>query len=214
MPGCSRASSRLPFHYELMLSLDIQTKVANYRSYSKSAGWHTHLPQGAASAPRTSKTSPGLLNSTEELLRELLNSGQKIFSLQFRIGLKTPNSRDAKRNLERMSREVLSRIRSLSGAEAIHETVGSWKVFKNDLPFAPIEQIRSKRVKTNNLADFLPLYGRDEATTIRLSFSTTDSAASSHLTHLTRSCQTTTHSSRVLRAPENRSSTISSLSNK
>lgn len=149
---------RLPFHYELMVSFDISDQSRELSKLQSRRRMAHSLAAGSGQRP-SDLENESKLNSTEDLLREILNSGQKIFSFQFRITLKAPNSKDAKRNLERMTREVLSRIRSLSGAEAIHETVGSWKVFKNDLPFAPIEQIRGKRIKTNNLADFLPFYG-------------------------------------------------------
>lgn len=149
---------RLPFHYELTVSLEIPDQSRELAKLQSRRRMAHSLAAGTSQRP-TDLENESKLSSTEDLLREILNSGQKIFSFQFRIALKTPNTKDAKRNLERMSREVLSRIRSLSGAEAIHETVGSWKIFKNDLPFAPIEQIRGKRIKTNNLADFLPLYG-------------------------------------------------------
>lgn len=149
---------RLPFHYELTLAFDVHDQSQELSKLQQKRRMAHSLAAGSGQRP-SDLENESRLNSTEDLLRELLNSGQKIFSFQFRICLKIPSSKDAKRNLERMTREVLSRIRSLSGAEAIHETVGSWKIFKNDLPFAPVEQIRSKRVKTNNLADFLPLYG-------------------------------------------------------
>lgn len=156
--GMLASIMRLPFHYELSMSFDIPDQSRELSKLHSRRRMAHSMAAGGSQRP-TDLENESKLNSTEELLREILNSGQKIFSFQFRITLKTPNTKDAKRHQERMTREVLSRIRSLSGAEAIHETVGAWKVFKNDLPFAPLEQIRGKRIKTNNLADFLPLYG-------------------------------------------------------
>jgi len=149
---------RLPFHYELMLSVDIPDQSHELSKLQQKRRMAHSLAAGSGQRPADLENE-SRLNSTEDLLREILNSSQKIFSFQMRICLKVSHSKDSKRNLERMTREVLSRIRSLSGAEAIHETVGSWKVFKQDLPFGTAEQIRAKRIKTNNLADFLPLYG-------------------------------------------------------
>ncbi len=149
---------RLKFHYELTLSIDSPDQSRELSRLQQGRRMAHSLAAGSGQRPADLENE-SKLSSTEELLREILNSGQKIFSFQFRIVLKVQNSKSARRHLEQMTREVLSRIRSLSGAEAIHETVGSWKIFKNDLPFAPIEQIRGKRIKTNNLADFLPLYG-------------------------------------------------------
>ena len=73
--------------------------------------------------------------------------------------LKEEASKDGEKKLNRQVRDVLSRFRSLQGAEALEETVGSWKVIKGNFPMSPIKQERSKKMKTNNLADFIPLYG-------------------------------------------------------
>src|SRR5690606_14249298 len=54
---------------------------------------------------------------------------------------------------------VLSKFKALSGAEGVQETVGAWKVFKSELPLAPTHLERAKKLKTNNLVDFLPLFG-------------------------------------------------------
>ncbi len=47
----------------------------------------------------------------------------------------------------------------LSGAEGMQETVGGWQIFSSSLPGAPIRLVRQKKLKTNNLVDFLPVYG-------------------------------------------------------
>ncbi len=149
---------RLPFHFELMLSVNVPDQSREMAKLQQRRRMAHSLANGDGQRP-SDLENESKLSSTEDLLREILNSGQKIFSFQLRICLKTAGGKDATRSLERMTREVLTRIRSLSGAEAIHETVGAWRIFKNDLPFAPIEQVRGKRIKTNNLADFLPLFG-------------------------------------------------------
>jgi conjugal transfer ATP-binding protein TraC len=50
----------------------------------------------------------------------------------------------------------------LQGAEGLEESVGAWKVTKGNLPAAPIYLERARKMKTNNLADFLPVYGSRE----------------------------------------------------
>ncbi len=52
------------------------------------------------------------LNSTEELIRELLATGQRIYSVQMSIILKAPATTDGTKKLNREVREVLSRLRS------------------------------------------------------------------------------------------------------
>jgi hypothetical protein len=76
--------------------------------------------------------------------------------------LRAPNTDAGEKKLNREVREVLSRFRSLNGAEGLEESVGAWKVTKGSLPGAPVNLERARKVKTNNLADFLPVYGPRE----------------------------------------------------
>jgi len=107
-----------------------------------------------------------MLSSTEELIRELINTGQKIFSFDMSFIIKSEPTKEGLRLLDVYSRDILSKFRTLNGAEGLLESIASWKIFKNNLPGAPRDQIRPKRVKTNNLADFLPLYGPRTGDTI------------------------------------------------
>jgi len=66
------------------------------------------------------------------------------------------------RELNRQVREVLARFRGLQGAEGLEETVGAWKIMRGNLPAAPVSLERARKMKTNNLADFLPVYGPRE----------------------------------------------------
>ena len=51
------------------------------------------------------------------------------------------------------------RLRDLSGTEGMEETVASFEIFKElSIPNAR-GTIRKKRLKTSNLADFIPIYG-------------------------------------------------------
>ena len=102
------------------------------------------------------------LSSTEELIRELLNTGQRIYAAQMTILLRATNNDVGTKKLNREVREVLSRFRGLNGAEGLEESVGAWKVVKGSLPGAPINLERARKSKTNNLADFLPVYGPRE----------------------------------------------------
>lgn len=98
--------------------------------------------------------SEARLQSTEELLRELIGTGQKIFYAQIAL-LVRARERD---ELDSRTRAVLSTIRELNGAEGLAETVAGFKVWKSLLPFGSVASVRAKRIKSDNLADFLPLY--------------------------------------------------------
>ncbi|HLD99194.1 MAG TPA: ATP-binding protein [Bdellovibrionota bacterium] len=98
--------------------------------------------------------SEARLQSTEELLRELINTGQKIFYFQLAIVIRAKTRDD----LDARTKTVLSMIRELNGAEGLAETVAGFKVWKTLLPLGTTTMVRPKRVKTDNLADFLPIY--------------------------------------------------------
>ncbi len=102
----------------------------------------------------TDLDSEAQLNSTEELLRELINTGQKILYTQITLLLRS-GSRD---DLELKTRAVLAKFRELNGAEGIVESVAAFPAWKTILPCGTTTMLRPKRIKTDNLSDFLPLY--------------------------------------------------------
>lgn len=143
----------LPFPFLLSLQLRVpeQSKeLSSLQAKRRMAHSMTVGYQGRAS----DLESEAKLSSTEELLRELINTGQKIFYFQLAILLKGPN-RDT---LDQYTKTVLSRFREMNGAEGMAETVAGFKVFKTLLPAGNLISVRNKRVKTDNLADFLPVY--------------------------------------------------------
>ncbi|MBX3022784.1 MAG: TraC family protein [Bdellovibrionales bacterium] len=159
--GQLSAFLRLPFHYSMTLSFEVppqSAEMAKLQQRRKMA--HSLATTHGANA--SDLESESKLSATEELIRELLNSGQRIFATQITVLLKAPASEDGARILNRHTREVLSRFRMLQGAEGLEETVGAWKVQKTSLPGAVLTLERGRKMKTNNLADFLPVYGPRE----------------------------------------------------
>lgn len=152
---------RLPFHYDLMLSFEVPVQadeMAKLQQKRKMA----HSLAVTAGNKASDLESETKLNSTEELIRELLGTGQRIYAAQMSIILRASATVEGNKLLNRQAREVLSRFRSLQGAEGLEETVGAWKIFKGDLPAAPIRLERAKKFKTNNLVDFVPIFGPRE----------------------------------------------------
>jgi conjugal transfer ATP-binding protein TraC len=140
-PHILQVHLRVPEQSKELSSLQAKRRMAHSMSIS----------QGGRA---TDLESEAKLNSTEELLRELINTGQKIFYFQLTILVRS----DSKDDLESHTREILSKVREMNGAEAMAETVANFKVWKTMLPAGNLTAIRSKRVKTENLADFLPVY--------------------------------------------------------
>ena len=152
---------RLPFHYDLILSVTVppqSNEMAKLQQKRKMA----HSMAATHGGKAVDLESETKLSSTEELIRELLNTGQRIYAAQMTVLLRAPNTGIGEKKLNREVREVLSRFRALNGAEGLEESVGAWKVTKGSLPGAPVNLERARKVKTNNLADFLPVYGPRE----------------------------------------------------
>lgn len=156
--GMIASFMRLPFHYDLILSMEVPPQTKEMEKL-KTKRRMAHSMASGPSNQVSDLESESKLSSTEDLIRELINTGQKIFSFELSMILKTEPTKEGLRQLDLNCREVLSRLRTLNGAEGLTESVASWKLFKNNLPAAPKHQVRGKRVKTNNLADFLPVYG-------------------------------------------------------
>lgn len=159
--GQLSAFLRMPFHYDLFLSFEVPSQadeMAKLQQKRKMAHSLASTQGGKAS----DLESESKLSSTEELIRELLNSGQRIYATQMAIVLKAKADPNGNKELNRQVREVLGRFRSLNGAEGLEESVGAWKIMRGNLPAAPLQLERARKMKTNNLADFLPVYGPRE----------------------------------------------------
>ncbi len=149
---------RLPFHYDLILSVVVPPQTKEMEKLKAKRRMAHSMASGPANRV-SDLESESKLSSTEELMRELINTGQKVFTFELTFILKSDPSKEGLRQLDVSTRELLSRLRSLNGAEGLVESLAGWKIFKNNLPGAPKAQVRGKRIKTNNLADLLPLYG-------------------------------------------------------
>jgi conjugal transfer ATP-binding protein TraC len=152
---------RMPFHYDLMLSFEVPSQadeMAKLQQKRKMA----HSLAATSGNKASDLESETKLSSTEELIRELLSTGQRIYAVQMSLVLRAPATDEGVKKLNRQVREVLSRFRSLQGSEGLEESVGSWKIFKGNLPGAPVKLERAKKFKTNNLVDFIPIYGPRE----------------------------------------------------
>jgi type-IV secretion system protein TraC len=152
---------RMPFHYDLFLSFEVPSQASEMSKLQQKRKM-AHSMASTQAGRASDLESETKLNSTEELIRELLSSGQRIFAAQMSIVLRAEGTDKGAKILKRQVREVLSRFRGLQGAEGLEESVGAWKVAKGNLPAAPISLERARKMKTNNLADFLPVYGPRE----------------------------------------------------
>lgn len=152
---------RLPFHYDLFVTFEVppQATEMDKLNQKRKMAHSLAVNHGNKASDIESETK---LNSTEELIRELLSTGQRIYASQISVVLKAPADSEGNKVLNRRVREVLSRFRMLQGAEGLEESVGAWKITKGNLPAAPVSLDRARKMKTNNLSDFLPIFGARE----------------------------------------------------
>lgn len=144
---------RLPFAFELSLSIrvpDQSKELASLHARRRMAHSMSHSISGRA----TDLESEAKLQSTEDVIRDVLQSGLKIFYGQLTVII-----RDAEEKaLGQKVKLVLSAFREASGMEGATETTASMPVWKSCLPFGHLGMVRPKRMKTDNLADLLPFY--------------------------------------------------------
>jgi conjugal transfer ATP-binding protein TraC len=95
------------------------------------------------------------LQDIEELLNEVVKDGEKIFSVSLAVVLRSENEQE----LDGQVSHVLQLIRELAGSEGFMETYAAFDIFSAcSIPNARNRE-RSKRLKSSNLADLLPVFG-------------------------------------------------------
>lgn len=144
---------QLPFHYSFNLHIRVpeQSKELSSLQAKRRMAHSMSISQGGRA---TDLESEARLQSAEDLLREIINTGQKILYMQGSILLRA-KTRD---ELDSRTRTTLARIRELNGCEGLTETVAGFKVWKSVFPAGNTTLVRPKRIKTDNLADFLPVF--------------------------------------------------------
>jgi len=146
---------KFPFDFILTIDIPYQGQEIQRLNQQRKMAFSMASNQSGNPSDLESETK---LSSAEELIRELLSTGQRIYSTQTVVLLKEDFSENSERSLNRATQEVLAHFRSLYGAEGLVESLASWKIMKGILPLAPLYLERAKKMKTHNLADFLPFY--------------------------------------------------------
>lgn len=91
----------------------------------------------------------------ETLLEQMVAQGEKVFHLSLQVVLRAKSQEV----LDDLVSQALMKMRDLAGAEGMEETLAAFDVFSEiAIPNARAKE-RTKRVKTSNLCDLLPLYG-------------------------------------------------------
>lgn len=158
--GMMSLFSSISFKYEVILSFNVPDQAVEMKALEQRRRM-AHSLTSNNNGKVSDLEGESRLAQTTDLIREIIDTGQKVFTAELLVILREDNSVQGKKIVNLHSKEILSLFRKLSGAEGIQETVGAWKIFSQELVGSPLSLVRGKKMKTNNLADFLPLYGGD-----------------------------------------------------
>lgn len=144
----------LPFDSRLFLSVFVPDQTKELESLQTQRRMAFSMARGKRTGVSDIE-SEAKLQDLESLLEQMIAQGEKVFHVSLNVLLRSTSEDD----LDEKVTQTLSVIRNLSGAEAMVESHATFPVFSElSIPNAKAKE-RSKRIKTSNLADLLPIYG-------------------------------------------------------
>jgi conjugal transfer ATP-binding protein TraC len=159
MPDCTyasmaRALASLPFGSRLFLSVHVPDQQKELEALQTSRRLAFSMARGKREGVSDIE-SEAKLQDLEALISELVAQGEKVFHASLTIVLKSENDEELRDQVSM----AISAIRELSGAEAMEESLAAFDIFSEAaIPNARSRE-RARRIKTSNLADFLPVFG-------------------------------------------------------
>ncbi len=99
--------------------------------------------------------SEAKLEDLETLISQLVSQGEKIFQVSLNILLRAKSREE----LDEQAALALATIREMAGAEGMEESLAAFDIFTELAIPNGRSRERAKRIKTSNVADFLPVYG-------------------------------------------------------
>ncbi len=143
----------LPFDSKLFLTIEVldQAKEDFTLQTQRRISYAMHIGKKGV----TDLESEAKLKDIESLLEARVNGSTKIFNVALNIVLRAKEETQLDTQVEL----VLQKFRELSGAEGMLESLAATSIFFDlSLPNARVRE-RSRRMHTEVLADFLPLFG-------------------------------------------------------
>ena len=148
------ALRELPFDSKLFLTIHVPDQQKELESLQTQRRLAYSMARGKTSGVSDIE-SEAKFQDIETLLSELIAQGEKVFQVSLNILLKSKSQDD----LEAQVSQSLAKVRELSGAEAMEESLAAFDIFTQiAIPNARAKE-RAKRMKTSTLADLLPLFG-------------------------------------------------------
>jgi conjugal transfer ATP-binding protein TraC len=144
----------LPFDSKLFLTIhvpdqqkELETLQTQRRiAYSMVAGKRTGV---------SDLESEAKFRDLEVLLEQMVAQGEKVFHMSLQVLLRATTQE----LLEEKVSKTLVKIRELAGAEGMEETLAAFDLFSEIAIPNSRSKERTKRIKTSNLCDLIPLYG-------------------------------------------------------
>lgn len=144
----------LPFDSRLLLTVHVPNQTKELETLQTQRRIAYSMVAGKKSGV-SDLESQAKFKDLENLLEQMVSSGEKVFHVSFQIVVRSKDADD----LESKVSEVLTKVRELAGSEAMEETLAAFDIFAEiAIPNARSKE-RIKRMKTSNLCDLLPLYG-------------------------------------------------------
>lgn len=123
-------------------SLQTQRRIAYSMAFGKKSG--------VSDIESTAK-----FTDLERLLEQMIAQGEKVFHAGMNVLLRSDDEEDLRTQVA----QTLSVIREMGGAEGLEESLAAFDLFTQfSLPNSRVKD-RTKRMKTSNLCDLVPLYG-------------------------------------------------------
>lgn len=146
--------SELPFESRLFVSVHVPNQQKELESLQTQRRLAFSMARGKRSGVSDIE-SEAKFQDLETLLSEMIAAGEKVFRVSLNVVLRA----DSHELLDAQVSQTLSKIRELSGAEAMEESLAAFDIFSAlAIPNARSQE-RIKRMKTSTLADFLPIFG-------------------------------------------------------
>ncbi len=144
----------LPFNSKLFVTVHVPDQQKEYETLQTQRRIAFSMARGKRSGVADLE-SEAKLQDIETLLASLIAQGEKVFHMSLQVLLQSSDEEV----LATQVSQTLSKLRELSGAEAMQETIASFDLFQQiSIPNARTKE-RTKKIKTTNLTDFLPVYG-------------------------------------------------------
>lgn len=152
--GAAKIFQELPIDSRVFVTLSLSDQAKEVEKLQTQRRMAFSMSRGKKNGV-SDLESDAKFEDLEELLCEIVSGNEKVIKVSINVLLRNRNLEV----LEDQVARVLSLFRDLSNSEGMLETIASFDVFSElSIPNATANE-RSKRLKSSNAIDFLPLYG-------------------------------------------------------